>query len=92
MEKFGWDINATSNVPDVNLKIPKLEGENIEEHFKNIAQSQINPYLSIIQTLISDIPQKPDKFLLQEGWTRYTESGSEKVDYPLEDGVIFDVC
>ena len=46
---------------EVNLKLPKLKGKNIEEHFFNIAHEQVEPYegliKSIVNTPLPDIPK-----------------------------------
>ncbi|KAG7198422.1 hypothetical protein KM043_005810 [Ampulex compressa] len=80
-----------TRLPDVDIKIPPLEGKDIEEHFFNIAKAQVTPYTNIINHLIGDIPEVPKQWVLKEGWTRYTADGIESVDYPLEDAVVFDV-
>ncbi|XP_015593399.1 DNA polymerase subunit gamma-1, mitochondrial [Cephus cinctus] len=40
---------------------------------------------------MKDVPEMPKEWLLQEGWTRYTKDKVESVDYPLEEGIVFDV-
>ncbi|EZA49914.1 hypothetical protein DMN91_011596 [Ooceraea biroi] len=89
---FGINVEEATRLPDVNLKLPVLEGKDIEEHFYNIGRAQVKPYLKIINDIVKDIPEMPKQWLFREGWTRYTADGeTESVDYPLEDGVIFDV-
>ncbi|XP_051161873.1 DNA polymerase subunit gamma-1, mitochondrial isoform X2 [Leptopilina boulardi] len=88
---FGLNVDNQIRLPNVDLELPSLEGKNIEEHFYNIANSQIKPYMKVVNELVKKIPPVPEQWIFQEGWTRYTESGSEKVDYPLEEGLIFDV-
>ncbi|XP_032663546.1 DNA polymerase subunit gamma-1, mitochondrial isoform X2 [Odontomachus brunneus] len=88
---YGINVKDATRLPDVNLKLPTLEGKDVEEHFYNIGKAQIKPYLKIINKIIKDIPKMPEKWLFKEGWTRYTADGAESVNYPLEDGVIFDV-
>jgi len=89
---YGINVKDATRLPDVNLKLPALEGKDIEEHFYNIGKAQAKPYLKIINDIMKDIPQMPTQWLFKEGWTRYTADGTaESVDYPLEDGVIFDV-
>lgn len=89
---YGINVEDATRLPDVNLKLPPLEGKDIEEHFYNIGKAQAKPYLSIINNIMKNIPEMPTQWLFKEGWTRYTVDGTaESVDYPLEDGVIFDV-
>lgn len=89
--RFGINVDNQGHFDDVKLKLPELLGENLAEHFRNIAEEQTKSYKSILWRLTGSIPSIPRKWLFQEGWTRYTESGAERVDYPLEDGLIFDV-
>lgn len=45
---------------EVNLKLPKLEGKNIEEHFHNIATYQVEPYQELIASIVkADLPEPP---------------------------------
>ncbi|KMQ95236.1 dna polymerase subunit gamma- mitochondrial [Lasius niger] len=92
LSTYGINVDDATRLPDVNLKLPILEGKDIEEHFYNIGRAQVKPYLKIINEIIKDIPEMPKQWLFKEGWTRYTADGRvESVDYPLEDGVVFDV-
>ncbi|XP_060816986.1 DNA polymerase subunit gamma-1, mitochondrial [Bombus pascuorum] len=91
LRSYGINTEDASRLPDVNIKIPPLEGNNIEEHFYNIANTQIKPYIKLIKNIMKDIPPMPNQWLLNEGWTRYSVDGIQKVDYPLEDAIIFDV-
>lgn len=38
-------------MPDVDFELPKLEGSNIDEHFRAIARQQLAPYLPLVNTL-----------------------------------------
>ncbi|KYN34859.1 DNA polymerase subunit gamma-1 [Trachymyrmex septentrionalis] len=89
---YGINVEDATRLLDVNLKLPTLEGKDIEEHFYNIGKAQTKPYLKIISNIMNDIPKMPTQWLFKEGWTRYTADGTaESIDYPLEDGLIFDV-
>lgn len=45
---------------EVNLKLPKLKGKNIEEHFYNIAQEQVQSYELLIKSIVNTpIPEIP---------------------------------
>ncbi|XP_070499314.1 DNA polymerase subunit gamma-1, mitochondrial [Chironomus tepperi] len=84
----------TPVLPDVDLKLPKLMGSNIEEHFYNIAKKQVQEYEKLIKDiLIAQIPQMPKKWIFVAGWTCYdAEKGtSYSVPYPQEDILVFDV-
>lgn len=92
LSTYGINVEDATRLTDVNLKLPILEGKDIEEHFYNIGKVQVKPYLKIINEIIKDIPEMPKQWLFKEGWTRYTTDGKmESVDYPLEDGIVFDV-
>ncbi|XP_029170109.1 DNA polymerase subunit gamma-1, mitochondrial [Nylanderia fulva] len=92
LSTYGINVEDATRLSDVNLKLPILEGKDIEEHFYNIGRAQVKPYLKIINEIIKDIPEMPKQWLFKEGWTRYTADGRvESVDYPLEDGVVFDI-
>lgn len=50
----------TELLPDVDLKLPKLNGKNIEEHFYNIAKDQVRDYELLVKTIVkSPIPPMP---------------------------------
>lgn len=55
------------------LKLPKLYGKNIDEHFRYIAHKSIDKYVHIISKLANceNMPQMPKKFNWAPGWTRY---------------------
>ncbi|XP_033223118.1 DNA polymerase subunit gamma-1, mitochondrial isoform X2 [Belonocnema kinseyi] len=91
LKAFGLNVDSQTPFPNVHVEVPVLEGKDVEEHFYNIASAQVKPYLKVVNELIRKVPPPPENWILQEGWTRYTDAGSEKVDYPLEDGLIFDV-
>ncbi|XP_076760143.1 DNA polymerase gamma, catalytic subunit tam [Xylocopa sonorina] len=88
---YGIKTEDASRQPNVDINIPPLEGDTIEEHFYNIGAAQIKPYVKLVKDIMKDIPKMPNKWMLNEGWTRYTADGIESVDHPLEDAIIFDV-
>ncbi|XP_075714294.1 DNA polymerase subunit gamma-1 [Rhinoderma darwinii] len=83
----------TSTLQDVNLKLPKMYGSNIEEHFQILAQKQSFPYLEAANDLLQcNLPDMPQEWAWQAGWTKYTrEGGKEHVDFPDERALVFDV-
>jgi DNA polymerase gamma 1 len=47
-------------MPDVDLKLPRLKGNDIEEHFLNIAKDQVAPYQKLIASVVAaEIPEMP---------------------------------
>ncbi|KAK2584642.1 hypothetical protein KPH14_006990 [Odynerus spinipes] len=91
LNNYGINTEDVKPIPDVDLNLPPLKGKDLEEHFYNIGMEQIEPYIKIINKIITKVPEIPTKWLLQKGWTRYTSNGAESVDYPLENGMILDV-
>lgn len=93
LSKFGLGSEIIPESPALDIKIPSLQGRNIEEHFENIAREQVEPYKNVIVKMLSEkLPPIPKNFLLKDGWTRYTETDSpESVEFPLEDNLVFDV-
>lgn len=91
LNSFGMKTDECSLLDDVDMDLPPLEGKNLEEHFYNIGKEQVEPYLKIINTMVKEIPEMPKEWVFEEGWTRYSDAGPERVDYPLETGLVFDV-
>ncbi|MEQ2167124.1 hypothetical protein GOODEAATRI_000913 [Goodea atripinnis] len=83
----------TSLLPDVELKLPRMYGKNIDEHFRILAEKQSLPYLEAATKLQrADLPPMPQEWSWEIGWTRYGPAGeSEKVDFPDESALVFDV-
>ncbi|XP_035800369.2 DNA polymerase subunit gamma-1 isoform X1 [Amphiprion ocellaris] len=83
----------TSLLPDVELKLPRMYGKNIDEHFRILAEKQSLPYLEAATKLHrADLPAMPQEWSYEVGWTRYGPNGkSQKVDFPDESALVFDV-
>ncbi|KAJ8683659.1 hypothetical protein QAD02_019451 [Eretmocerus hayati] len=90
-DRFGITPKCDTEIPSVNIAIPGLRGQNIEEHFLNIANEQAQPYINVVQKLMCDLPPIPNDFVFQEGWTKYGANGPEAVEHPEEDALVFDV-
>lgn len=79
-------------IEDVDFIIPPLKGKNIEEHFRIIGEEQASPYRQLVLTILEGIPQPPKQWILQTGWTRYQNGCEpERVDFPSEETLIFDI-
>lgn len=90
--KHNMKTKKENVIKDVDFKIPPLLGKNIEEHFKIIGEEQARPYQNLVLHLLNGIPSPPDKWVMQEGWTRYTaDNEPQPVEFPLEEIVVFDV-
>ncbi|XP_050165533.1 DNA polymerase subunit gamma-1 isoform X1 [Myiozetetes cayanensis] len=83
----------TSTLPDVDLRLPRMYGDNIDEHFRLLAQKQSLPYLEAANTLLRcELPPLPAQWAWQLGWTRYGPDGrAEPVDFPEERAMVLDV-
>lgn len=83
----------TSQLPDVELKLPEMYGKNIDKHFSVLAKTQSLPYLEAANKLqMAKLPPMPQEWSWEVGWTRYGPNGqSQKVDFPEESGLVFDV-
>ncbi|XP_029008599.1 DNA polymerase subunit gamma-1 [Betta splendens] len=83
----------TSLLPDVELKLPKMYGKSIDEHFRILAQKQSFPYLEAAMKLQqAELPPMPGEWSRELGWTRYRRSGERhRVDFPEESALVFDV-
>ncbi|CAK1542741.1 unnamed protein product [Leptosia nina] len=90
--KHGIDYNNYNKLPDVQLRLPKLEGKDIVEHFHNIGEKQCAPYRSLLHKLAaSRLPELPKKWSKCQGWTKYTPEGPVSIPCPPDDALIFDV-
>lgn len=84
-------------MPNVQLKLPKFKGANIEDHFQQIASEQCDPYRKLIDELLNcnDCSSiLPDiKWTTNPGWTSYNKQTKEakSIPYPEENGLVFDV-
>ena len=85
---------TTTTVPETNFRLPSLEGENLDAHFRKIASDQNEPYLTQAKHLVaSKFPPMPEKWNFSSGWTQYNcQTGkSISIDYPSDEGLVFDV-
>lgn len=88
---LGKKTNITEPINIPNL--PTLVGSTLDEHFHKIGMRSSEPYLSMAEEYLSgELPPKPTEWLFRSGWTRYAPGKDpEKVPYPLEDTLTFDV-
>ncbi|ELW62800.1 DNA polymerase subunit gamma-1 [Tupaia chinensis] len=93
LQKHGlWGQPATP-LPDVELRLPRLYGGSLDQHFRLLAQKQSLPYLEAANSLLqAQLPPKPPSWAWAEGWTRYGPEGEAvPVAIPEEQALVFDV-
>uniref|UniRef100_A0A672P025 DNA polymerase subunit gamma-1 n=1 Tax=Sinocyclocheilus grahami TaxID=75366 RepID=A0A672P025_SINGR len=83
----------TALLPDVELKLPQMYGNDIDEHFSLLAQKQSLPYLDAASQLQrARLPRMPKEWAWEVGWTRYGPGGErQSVNFPGEKAIVFDV-
>lgn len=88
-----WNKETSELAKQMHLKLPKLYGENLDEHFREIAVRQSCEYRENAQIIAQCfIPKTPKKWVFQPGWVKYNEDGNaESVDFPDELALVFDV-
>lgn len=93
LEQHGlWGQPATP-LPDVELRLPRLYGGDLDQHFRLLAQKQSLPYLEAANLLLqAQLPPQPQSWAWAEGWTRYGPEGEAvPVAVPEERALVFDV-
>lgn len=94
LRKHGLHDKKTTVMTEASIPLPPLFGTNIDEHFRTLALQQISPYGDYADNLAEcTLPLRPKRWILRLGWTKY-DSTSRKcyaVNYPDEDGLVFDV-
>ena len=82
-----------STQPDIDVQLPPLQGDNIDEHFRSIANDLAEPYLQLaLEMSNSSLPPMPEQWCFNSGWTRYNSDGSAaSVDCPSDKALVFDV-
>ncbi|CRK99798.1 CLUMA_CG013106, isoform A [Clunio marinus] len=93
LERHGIKNIENVQVEDVKLNLPKLRGENIEEHFQIIAKEQVEPYQKLVSQIVnSTLPEMPKEWSFTPGWTRYDPvKGPQSILHPEETALVFDV-
>lgn len=90
----GLSPEGAGVVPEINLPLPPLEGDNIRTHFHALGHYAAEPYMSMAREFArAELPPMPERWAHVPGWTRYGRDGSvEHVeDLKGERLVCFDV-
>ncbi|KAG0641560.1 DNA polymerase family A-domain-containing protein [Tuber brumale] len=82
--------------PSIDLDLPGLQGDTLDEHFTKLGMEVSDPYLTMAKDFsLGGIPDPPIEWNRKSGWTRYSVDDGEpkvcSVDAPTEDAVVFDV-
>ena len=83
-----------SVVADTPFKLPPIRGRNPDEHFRQIAIDQSEPYLTYAKHLVRrPLPPMPNEWVFHSGWTKYDALTGERslVDCPDERVLVLDV-
>uniref|UniRef100_A0A2K6MGR9 DNA polymerase gamma, catalytic subunit n=1 Tax=Rhinopithecus bieti TaxID=61621 RepID=A0A2K6MGR9_RHIBE len=93
LQKHGLWGQPAAPLPDVELRLPPLYGDNLDQHFRLLAQKQSLPYLEAANSLLqARLPPQPPGWAWAEGWTRYGPEGEAvPVAIPEERALVFDV-
>lgn len=76
----------------ISFKLPKLQGDSLDEHFQKLGHFASEPYKTMALQKFTKIPELPKTWLRKPGWTRYVVGKEpEFVPYPLEQTLVFDV-
>ena len=72
LEQFELGLNESEILEDIELNLPKLESQDLNEHFMIIATKQSKRYDDFVHQLIqSQIPVQPTKWNNTKGWTKF---------------------
>ncbi|XP_013783947.1 DNA polymerase subunit gamma-1-like isoform X2 [Limulus polyphemus] len=93
LKKHGLWGKETTVQPNVNLALPTFYGNNIDEHFQHLGERVSVDYKKLLNDLTNvEIPKMPEEWKFTAGWIRYGANGNvEKVEYPSEPVLVFDV-
>jgi DNA polymerase gamma 1 len=83
-----------SVVADTHFKLPPLRGKDPDDHFRQIAIDQSEPYLNYAKRLVKKpLPPMPNEWMFHSGWTKYDARTGERclIDCPEETALILDV-
>lgn len=97
VEAFNLRSKTKSSQSDWFVKLladfPSLEGNSLDDHFRSIANAQIQPYLAALKDFCqSQVPSKPSEWRRSPGWTRYGSDfpNGASVEFPNESALVFD--
>uniref|UniRef100_H2YW39 DNA polymerase subunit gamma-1 n=1 Tax=Ciona savignyi TaxID=51511 RepID=H2YW39_CIOSA len=95
--KFGLWGKEHETIPDYDITLPQLFGNNVDEHFQKIASDQSGMYkqglLNLASAKLPKIPVK-NEWARKPGWSKYSKINGkvvpESVECPTGDAIVFD--
>lgn len=93
LERHGLKNKDVPLLEDVKLDLPSLHGDNVDDHFRWIADEQLKPYLRLIKNMLTaELPPIPTQWAMTKGWTRYERDGRcTQLTHPVEECLVLDV-
>lgn len=68
LNKFGIELDKSPKFEHVNIKLPPFNGNNLVEHFYNIAKEQVEPYEKLINIILQKpVPSRPKIWSFDHG-------------------------
>ena len=82
----------TTVIEPISFKIPELQGSSLDEHFQKLGHFASEPYKTMALNKYTKIVKRPQNWIRQSGWTKYTPGCKPKrVPFPDDDTLTFDV-
>uniref|UniRef100_A0A336KHX2 DNA polymerase subunit gamma-1 n=1 Tax=Culicoides sonorensis TaxID=179676 RepID=A0A336KHX2_CULSO len=93
LERHSLKLDTSPRFPDSNIILPKMKGEDIQEHFYHIGEMQSQAYRELTRSLITNrVPPLPNTWILAPGWVQYhPEKGPIQIEFPPDNALVFDV-
>ncbi|ORZ37894.1 hypothetical protein BCR44DRAFT_1497890 [Catenaria anguillulae PL171] len=98
LNQWQLDISNSTELPNVHLPLPPLQGPTIAHHFERLGQHYAQPTLDLIDAWLAQpghppLADDPATWLMLPGWTRYDPIDGSPTPVPYPDGpvVVFDV-
>ncbi|KAK9470723.1 DNA polymerase family A-domain-containing protein [Dipodascopsis tothii] len=86
---------STDRSPPIEVELPPLEGQTLDEHFTKLGAATGGGYQAKATRFAEvELPARPaaDAWLAQSGWTKYVAGRApERVELPEDDCLVFDV-
>ena len=98
LSSFNLWNKPSETLPDIDFELPKLHGNNIKQHFDQIAKQQTEKYVkNLLELTQNKIPAKPNASFWQQkaGWTKYVRNDEgaiviQPIKTPDSGALVFD--